>query len=101
MTAPKTVVLPLHHGPAFCYCECKFRTLFSLHKLFKQVSLYFFSKKANLINYQGIRFKKNNSFLAKKYSGVNFYTDSKKVVGLWQRVANLGKDHKLHKLAQI
>ena len=33
-TAPKTVVLPLHHRPAMLLSECKFRINFSSHKLF-------------------------------------------------------------------
>ena len=32
-TAPKTVVLPLHHRPAVLLSECKFNTNFILRKL--------------------------------------------------------------------
>ena len=44
-TAPKTVVLPLHHRPALLLSECKFRINFSLRKLFKP----FCQKKIKLI----------------------------------------------------
>ena len=41
-TAPKTVVLPLHHRPAVLLSECKFKPLFNLHKLFYQKNSFFF-----------------------------------------------------------
>ncbi len=39
-TAPKTVVLPLHHRPAVLISECKFNTNFILRKLLN----YFYQK---------------------------------------------------------
>ena len=48
-TAPKTVVLPLHHRPAVRLSECKFKSLFSLCKLFEQKKsffLFFFTLKS-------------------------------------------------------
>ena len=33
-TAPKTVVLPLHHRPALLLSECKFKLNYCLRKLF-------------------------------------------------------------------
>ncbi len=41
-TAPKTVVLPLHHRPAVLLSECKFKALFNLRKLFHQKKSFFF-----------------------------------------------------------
>ena len=40
-TAPKTVVLPLHHRPALLLSECKFKINFSLYKFI----LTFYEKK--------------------------------------------------------
>ena len=40
-TAPKTVVLPLHHRPAMLLSECKFKAFFSLRKLFCEKKSFF------------------------------------------------------------
>ena len=57
-TAPKTVVLPLHHRPAVRLSECKFNTNFKLHKFFKQ----FYSKKIKIIYNPKSKKTKNSSF---------------------------------------
>ena len=47
-TAPKTVVLPLHHRPALLLSECKFKINFSLYKFI----LPFYEKKIAKISKQ-------------------------------------------------
>ena len=50
-TAPKTVVLPLHHRPAVRFSECKFSTNFKLHKFFRQI----YSKKMKIFLKKSIK----------------------------------------------
>ncbi len=46
-TAPKTVVLPLHHRPSVLLSECKFNTNFILRKLLN----YFYQKSFRFRSY--------------------------------------------------